>query len=84
MKQAQMQFNLFKLQLLTNLKLKHFSLLKMVFETLKGRVTFLSSIFLVKFFKKQLTIESIDINHRLNFKKHTEKKKELIVSYIKK
>ena len=83
MKQAQMQFNLFKLQLLSNLKLKHFSLLKMVFETLKGRVTFLSSIFLVKFFKKQLTIGSIDINHRLNFKKHTEKK-ELIVSYIKK
>lgn len=73
MKQAQMQFNLFKLQLLTNLKLKHFSLLKMVFETLKGRVTFLSSIFRVKFFKKQLTIGSIDINHRLNFKKHTEK-----------
>ena len=75
MKQAQMQFNLFKLQLLTNLKLKHFSVLKMVFETLKGRVTFLSSIFLVKFFKRQLTIGSIDINHRLNFKKHTEKKK---------
>ena len=75
MKQAQMQFNLFKLQLLTNLRLKHFSLLKMVFETLKGRVTFLSSIFLVKFFKKQLTIGSIDINHRLNFKKHTGKKK---------
>ena len=74
MKQVQMQFNLSKLQLLTNLKLKHFSLLKMVFETLKGLVTFLSSIFLVKFFKKQLTIGSIDINHRLNFKKHTEKK----------
>ena len=78
-----MQTNLFKLKLLTDLKLKHFSLLKMVFETSKGRVTFLSSIFLVEFFKKQLTIGSININHRLNFKKHTEKKNELIVSYKK-
>ena len=69
-----MQTNLFKLKLLTDLKLKHFSLLKMVFETSKGRVTFLSLIFLVKCFKKQLTIGSININRRLNCRKHRRKK----------
>ena len=65
--------------LLTNLKLTNFSLLKMVFETSKRRVTFLSLICLIKFFRKQLTVGSLNINHHLNFKKrtHTHTHKEL-------